>query len=284
MWTTAPYGPLPAFVVEKSCAIAFCSKVRVPSAAFFGSNHFDATVMGRERYRPIHSGRRSPIHAIHELMDDGALGASSTSDPMQRELAPVPEQARFLRRESGQRLAVVDRARGPVTCPVTRPRYCGLMEPFPTVPGSVTGFDVLSDDELVERVKHLSACERRASVALIRSLVQFDSRQLYLREGCSSLFTYCTHVLHLSEGSSYNRIETASPELETSGPMSRALSSSAGQNVAATPAPQFRAAVVTPLAPERYKLQVTLTRETHEKLGAHSRLRPSRLRPASTIS
>src|SRR5258706_10646595 len=97
----------------------------------------------------------------------------------------------------------------PVTCPVTWPRYSGGLEPFPTVPGNVAGFDVLSDDELVERVKHLAACERHASVALIRSLVEFDSRQLYLREGCSSLFTYCTQVLHLSEGSAYNRIETA---------------------------------------------------------------------------
>jgi hypothetical protein len=67
----------------------------------------------------------------------------------------------------------------------------------------------LSDDELVERVKDLVACERRASAALVRSLVELDSRRLYLREGCSSLFTYCTHVLHLSEGSAYNRIETA---------------------------------------------------------------------------
>jgi hypothetical protein len=41
---------------------------------------------------------------------------------------------------------------------------------------------------------------------------------------------------------------------------------SGGQDAAATPAPQFRAAVVTPLAPECYKLQVTLARETHEKL------------------
>ena len=68
---------------------------------------------------------------------------------------------------------------------------------------------LLSDDELVHRVKDLAACERRASVALIRSLAEFDARSLYLREGCSSLFTYCTHVLHLSEGSAYNRIETA---------------------------------------------------------------------------
>ena len=67
----------------------------------------------------------------------------------------------------------------------------------------------LSDDELIERVKDLAACERRASAALVRSLVELDSRRLYLREGCSSLFTYCTQILHLSEGSAYNRIETA---------------------------------------------------------------------------
>ncbi len=258
-----------------------------------------------------------------------------TSDPTQRELALVPEQARSLR--------------DPVTCLVIRSRYSGLMEPLPTVPGNVAGFHALSDDELVERVKHLAACERRASTALVRSLVEFDSRQLYLREGCSSLFTYCTHVLHLSEGSAYNRIETArvarrypevlealergdltltavrmlaphltsencgavlaaamhrskqgiqeliaslnprpeaatiirrvaaqpskgdpppvlaaAQELETSSPRNTALTSSAGQSV--PPQPQFRAAVVTPLAPERYKLQVTLTHGTHEKL------------------
>ena len=67
----------------------------------------------------------------------------------------------------------------------------------------------LSDDEVVEQLSELAACERRASVALIRSLVEFDNRRLYLREGCSSLFAYCTQVLHLSEGSAYNRIETA---------------------------------------------------------------------------
>ena len=228
------------------------------------------------------------------------------------------------------------------------------MEPITTVSDNVAAFAALSDDELVERVKHLAACERRASVALIRSLVEFDARRLYLREGCSSLFTYCTHVLHLSEGSAYNRIETAraarrypkvlealergdltltavrllAPHLTpanhgevlaaarhrskqgiqeliaslnprpaaatiirrvapqpTKGDATPAFAaaqeardivgndrsftsppSSGGQDVAATPAPQFRAAVVTPLAPERYKLQVTLARETHEKL------------------
>ena len=228
------------------------------------------------------------------------------------------------------------------------------MEPITTVSGNVAAFAALSDDELVERVKHFAACERRASVALIRSLVEFDARRLYLREGCSSLFTYCTHVLHLSEGSAYNRIETAraarrypkvlealergdctltavrllaphltpanhgevlaaarhrskqgiqeliasltprpaaatiirrvasqpsngdstpasaaAQELETSLATAAAVTSppsSGGQDVVATPAPQVRAAVVTPLAPDRYKLQVTLARETHEKL------------------
>ena len=57
--------------------------------------------------------------------------------------------------------------------------------------------------------------------------------------------------------------------LGTSLPTTAAVTSphsSSGQDVAATPAPRFRAAVVTPLAPDRYRLQVTLTRETHEKL------------------
>ena len=74
---------------------------------------------------------------------------------------------------------------------------------------NVAPFAAVSDDDLVELVKHLAACERRSSVALIRSLVELDARRLYLREGCSSLFTYCTQVLHLSEASAYNRIETA---------------------------------------------------------------------------
>jgi hypothetical protein len=240
-----------------------------------------------------------------------------------------------------------------VTYPVTRPRYGVFMDTTTTVPDSAAAFAALSDDELVERVKHLVACEQRASVALVRSLVEFDARQLYLREGCSSLFTYCTQVLYLSEGSAYNRIETAraarrypevldalergdltltavrllAPHLTAANhvdvlaaarhrskqeireliaslnprpaaptiirrvatkpsngvatapcaaaaPLGTSLSgtaavgsppSSGGEGVAATP-PTHRRAAVTPLAPEAYRLQVTLTRETREKL------------------
>jgi hypothetical protein len=58
-------------------------------------------------------------------------------------------------------------------------------------------------------VKRLVTNERRATAALLRSLMELDARRLYWREGCSSLFTYCTQVLHLAEGSAYNRIEAA---------------------------------------------------------------------------
>src|SRR5262245_896273 len=39
--------------------------------------------------------------------------------------------------------------------------------------------------------------------------MELDARKLYLGEGCSSLFTYCTQVLHLSEHAAYGRIEAA---------------------------------------------------------------------------
>lgn len=74
---------------------------------------------------------------------------------------------------------------------------------------NTTSFADLSDDELLTEVKRLAATERRATAALIRSLIEFDARRLYLGEGCSSLFTYCTEVLHLSESAAYNRIEAA---------------------------------------------------------------------------
>src|SRR5687768_3833033 len=70
-------------------------------------------------------------------------------------------------------------------------------------------FSEPSDEQLLAAVKRLAATERRATAALIRSLMELDARRLYLSEGCSSLFTYCTQVLHLAEGAAYNRIEAA---------------------------------------------------------------------------
>jgi len=68
---------------------------------------------------------------------------------------------------------------------------------------------LLSDAELLNEVKRLTADERRATARLIAALGELDARRLYLGQGCSSLFTYCTQVLHLSEHAAYLRIETA---------------------------------------------------------------------------
>ncbi len=67
----------------------------------------------------------------------------------------------------------------------------------------------LSNTELLARVKHLAQREREATASLIAHLAELDERRLYLAEGCSSRFTYCTQLLHLSEHAAYGRIEAA---------------------------------------------------------------------------
>jgi hypothetical protein len=67
----------------------------------------------------------------------------------------------------------------------------------------------LPDRDLLSAVKQLTAAERQATAQLIAALGELDARRLYLGEGCSSLFTYCTQVLHLSEHAAYARIEAA---------------------------------------------------------------------------
>ena len=70
-------------------------------------------------------------------------------------------------------------------------------------------FKSLSDPELVEVIDRLALSERQATTCLIASLVELDSRRLYLGLGYPSLFAYCTERLHLSEHAALNRIETA---------------------------------------------------------------------------
>src|SRR4026209_2619557 len=67
----------------------------------------------------------------------------------------------------------------------------------------------LSDDELLAEVKRLAEHERVATADLVATLAELDARRLYLGEGCSSLFSYCTQVLHLSEHAAYGRIAAA---------------------------------------------------------------------------
>jgi 5-methylcytosine-specific restriction endonuclease McrA len=67
----------------------------------------------------------------------------------------------------------------------------------------------LSDEQLLRDVHTLATRERQATADLIAALMEVDARRLYLGEGCSSLFTWCTQVLHFSEHAAYGRIEAA---------------------------------------------------------------------------
>ena len=67
----------------------------------------------------------------------------------------------------------------------------------------------LSDPELIAEVSRLAISERQATSRLVSALAELDARRLYLGQGCSSMFTYCTRVLHLAEHAAYNRIEAA---------------------------------------------------------------------------
>jgi hypothetical protein len=70
-------------------------------------------------------------------------------------------------------------------------------------------FSELSDSDLLARVREAAQAERRATATLIALLMEVDARRLYLGEGYSSLFTFCTQALHLSEHAAYGRIEAA---------------------------------------------------------------------------
>lgn len=67
----------------------------------------------------------------------------------------------------------------------------------------------LSDRDLLAATIRAADTERHATDDLIALLSEVDTRRLYLGEGCSSLFAYCTQVLHLSEHAAYHRIEAA---------------------------------------------------------------------------
>lgn len=70
-------------------------------------------------------------------------------------------------------------------------------------------FSALSDAALISETKRLTLGECAVTAKLIAALAEIDDRRLYLGQGCSSLFTYCTQVLGLSEHAAYGRIEAA---------------------------------------------------------------------------
>jgi hypothetical protein len=212
--------------------------------------------------------------------------------------------------------------------------YTSMMTNISSAPGE------LSDQEVLDRVRAAAQDERCATAKLIALLMELDTRRLYLGQGCSSLFTYCTEVLHLSEHAAYNRIQAArgarrfplilerladgsinltavrllEPHLTSENhrdvldaakhkskreiehliarlhplpdvlPSVRKLPTPApvrqsverwlaatlptAESVSLAPPPPIpaRPPVVSPLAPERYKVQFTVSKDTHDKL------------------
>ena len=74
---------------------------------------------------------------------------------------------------------------------------------------TIKTFAHVSDSELLDQVARAVVDERCAVAELIALLAEVDARRLFLPEGCSSLFTYCTQVLHFSEQEAYLRIAAA---------------------------------------------------------------------------
>ena len=67
----------------------------------------------------------------------------------------------------------------------------------------------ISDDELLWRLDQLLQKSRRVESELVAHIGEVDERRLYAREACSSMFTYCTEVLRMSEAEAYLRIRVA---------------------------------------------------------------------------
>ncbi len=75
----------------------------------------------------------------------------------------------------------------------------------------------ISDDELLRRLSGLVQQSRRVESELVAHIAEVDQRRLYAREACSSMFTYCTEVLHMSEAEAYLRIRVARASLKHPG-------------------------------------------------------------------
>ncbi len=67
----------------------------------------------------------------------------------------------------------------------------------------------LSDEALLNRLKLLVRASNRQLAELLEHLAEVDERKLHRGQACSSMFTYCTERLHLSEGAAYKRISAA---------------------------------------------------------------------------
>ena len=74
---------------------------------------------------------------------------------------------------------------------------------------SLTSLSTLSDDELLRRLSELLQQSRYVESDLVAHIGEVDARRLYAEKASSSMFIYCTEVLHLSEHEAYLRITVA---------------------------------------------------------------------------
>ena len=74
---------------------------------------------------------------------------------------------------------------------------------------SESALQSVSDDELLRRLGELVSQSRRVEVDLVSHIGEVEERRLYAREAFSSMFAYCTGLLHLSEAEAYLRIGVA---------------------------------------------------------------------------
>jgi hypothetical protein len=67
----------------------------------------------------------------------------------------------------------------------------------------------LTDGDLLSRLGELVRQSRRVEAELIAHIGEVDARRLYASQAASSMFVYCTRLLHLSEAEAYLRIAVA---------------------------------------------------------------------------
>ncbi len=67
----------------------------------------------------------------------------------------------------------------------------------------------IPDNELLRRLAALLRDSRRTEAVLVAHIGEVDRRGLYARQACSSMFVYCTEVLHLSGHEAFFRITVA---------------------------------------------------------------------------
>jgi hypothetical protein len=69
------------------------------------------------------------------------------------------------------------------------------------IPINYSSLSRLSDSQLIKRLDALVQKERETTLEVIRHIIEFDRRRLYLGLGHSSLFDYCTLQLGYSPSS-----------------------------------------------------------------------------------